>query len=76
MEGEMLVIVTLLLLNLTPITWSAIPSFLANLEEDSSYHMCDSDMCWRTTFDIEIDSDFRLVRPKHRGINNIKYKYK
>merc|ERR1712192_26743 len=58
--GEMLVISTLLLLRLTPITWAAIPSFLANLEEDSTYHKCDSAMCWWTTFDIEIDSDFSV----------------
>merc|ERR1711971_1075242 len=58
--GEMLVIATLLLLSLTPITWAAIPSFLANLDEDSTYHKCDSSMCWWTTFDIEIDSDFSV----------------
>jgi len=56
----MLVIATLLLLNLTPLTWAALPSFLANLEEDATYHMCDSAMCWWTTFDIEIHSDFRV----------------
>merc|ERR1711971_911995 len=58
--GEMLVIATLLLLSLTPLTWAAIPSFLANLEEDSTYHKCDSAMCWWTTFDIEIHSDFSV----------------
>ena len=71
----MLVIATLLLLIPTPLTWAAIPSFLANLEEDSTYHKCDSAMCWWTTFDIEIHSDFRLVRPKHRGVNMIKNYY-
>merc|ERR1711971_1494906 len=59
-EGEMLVIATLLLISLTPITWAAIPSFLANLEEDSTYHKCDSAMCWWTTFDIEIHSDLSV----------------
>ena len=53
----------LLLINAAPKTSAALPNFLQDVEEDSTYHKCDSAMCWWTTFDIEVDSDFRLVTP-------------
>merc|ERR1712210_29696 len=59
-QGEMLQLATLLLLNLSPLTRAALPSFLANLEEDSTYHQCDSAMCWWTNFDIDFVTDFRV----------------
>merc|ERR1711934_1253738 len=59
-EGEML-LATLVLLNLGPLlAWTALPSFLANLEERSTYHKCDSTMCWWTNFDIEFVTDLRV----------------
>merc|ERR1711934_1103418 len=59
-EGEML-LATLVLLNLGPLlAWAALPSFLANLEEWSTYHKCDSTMCWWTNFDIEFVTDLRV----------------
>ena len=63
-EGEMLIVpLSLLVLSLTQsTTWAALPSFLENLDQDSAYHKCDSAMCWWTTFDIEVDRDFRLDR--------------
>ena len=54
----------LLLINAAPKTSAALPNFLQDVEEDSTYHKCDSAMCWWTTFDIEVDSDFRLVTPE------------
>jgi len=56
----MLQLATLFLLNLSPLAWAALPSFLANLEEDSTYHQCDSAMCWWTNFDIDFVTDFRV----------------
>ena len=61
----MLQLATLFLLNLSPLARAALPSFLANLEEDSTYHQCDSAMCWWTKFDIDFVTDFRL------GLTNI-----
>merc|ERR1712037_955806 len=58
-EGEML-LATLVLLNLGPLAWAALPSFLANLEEGLTYHKCDSSMCWWTNFDIEFVTDLRV----------------
>merc|ERR1712037_259115 len=58
-EGEML-LATLVLLNLSPLAWAALPSFLANLEEGLTYHKCDSSMCWWTNFDIEFVTDLRV----------------
>merc|ERR1712130_267970 len=61
-ECEMLIVpLSLLVLSLTQsTTWAALPSFLENLDQDSTYHKCDSAMCWWTTFDIEVDRDFRV----------------
>jgi len=50
----------LLLMNAAPKTSAALPNFLQDVEEDSTYHNCDSAMCWWTTFDIEVDSDFSV----------------
>jgi len=49
-----------LLINAAPKTSAALPNFLQDVEEDSTYHNCDSAMCWWTTFDIEVDSDFSV----------------
>jgi len=56
----MLQLATLFLLNLSPLAWAALPSFLANLEEDSTYHQCDSAMCWWTNFVIDFVTDLRV----------------
>jgi len=52
---------SLLLLSLGPIaSWGGLPSFLVTMEEEWHYHKCDPAMCWWTTFDIEIDSDYSV----------------
>jgi len=55
-----MLLATLVLLNLGTLAWAALPSFLANLEERSTYHKCDSAMCWWTNFDIEFVTDLRV----------------
>merc|ERR1712130_88885 len=57
---KMLAPTLLLLLDLSPFAWAALPSFLDNLGWDSSYRKCDQAMCWSTTFDIEVVTDFRV----------------
>merc|ERR1712130_368633 len=57
---KMLAPTLLLLLDLSPFAWAALPSFLDNLGWDSSYRKCDQAMCWSTTFDIEVVADFRV----------------
>ena len=53
---------SLLLLSQGPLaSWGGLPSFLVTMEEEWHYHKCDPAMCWWTTFDIEIDTDYRSV---------------
>jgi len=53
--------VHLLLLSLGRLaTWGGLPSFLVTMEEEWHYHKCDPAMCWWTTFDIEIDTDYSV----------------
>ena len=53
---------SLLLLSLGPLaSWGGLPSFLVTMEEEWHYYKCDPAMCWWTTFDIEIDTDYRSV---------------
>ena len=53
---------SLLLLSLGPLaSWGGLPSFLVTMEEEWHYHKCDPAMCWWTTFDIEIETDYRSV---------------
>jgi len=52
---------SLLLLSLGPLaSWGGLPSFLVTMEEEWHYHKCDPAMCWWTTFDIEIDTDYSV----------------
>ena len=54
--------VPLLLLSLGPLaSGGRLPSFLVTMEEELHYHKCDPAMCWWTTFDIEIETDYRSV---------------
>ena len=53
---------SLLLLSLGPLaSCGRLPSFLVTMEEELHYHKCDPAMCWWTTFDIEIETDYRSV---------------